>query len=103
MSLDFATVFALVVSLAIRVFFVFTLRATEKRTERKIREVAHQAALIGSDDLARDLCRAVRKQIRARGRSDFTISEDGAASTSTPGTCPDRAGQTRVDHIDSAA
>jgi hypothetical protein len=77
MSLDFATVSTLVVSLAILVFFVFTLRATEKRTERKIREVAHQAALIGSDDLARDLCRAVRKQYpRACPGLDFTISED---------------------------
>jgi len=105
MSIDFATVSAILVSLLILVFFIFTLRATERRTVQKIREVAHQSALIGSNDLARDLCRAIRKQYPdACPGLDFTIAEDERGvhidAWYLPGSEPVKR---RMDHGGSAA
>lgn len=77
MYFDFATLSAIAVSLLILVFLVFTVRATERRAEARIREVAHQSALISSNEMARDLCRVIRQHYpKACPGLDFTIEED---------------------------
>jgi hypothetical protein len=77
MIFDFATISAIVLSLVILVFLIVNVRATERRIDARIRHVAHQSALIGSNDLARDLCKVVREHYpRACPCLDFTIEED---------------------------
>lgn len=77
MIFDVATISAIVLSLGILVFLIFTVRATEKRLDARMRHVAQQSALIGSNDLARDLCKVIREHYpRACPGLDFTIEED---------------------------
>ena len=77
MSFDAATVSAFLVFLVIFVFLLYSIRASEKRTEAKIRRVARQSTLLNESEFARELCQVVRKQYPdACPGLDFVLYED---------------------------
>ena len=77
MSFDAATLSAIAVSLIILVFLVFTIRGAEKRSERKMRQIAHQTMMMQRNHAAWELCRLVHEQYpNACAGLDFTFKED---------------------------
>ncbi len=77
MSFDFATLSAIVVSLLILAFLIFTIRSGERRNETKMRQIMHQSVLMGRNEAAWELCRRVHDQYpEACPGLDFTFKVD---------------------------
>ena len=77
MSFDSATVSAFLVFLIVLVFLLYSIRASEKRVEEKIRGVARQTTLLNESEFARQLCQVIRKQYPdACPGLDFVLYED---------------------------
>ena len=77
MSFDFATLSAIVVSLVIIAFLIFTIRDTERRNELKMRRIMRQSVLMGRNEAAWELCRRVHEQYPdACPGLDFTFKVD---------------------------
>ena len=77
MSFDAATISAFLVFIVVFLFLLYSIRASEKRVEEKIRRVARQTTLLNQNEFARELCQIIRKQYPdACPGLDFVLYED---------------------------
>jgi len=75
---DSATIAAIVVIVILFIFVIATVRASERRTEEKLRRMVHQSHLLLENDEARKLARTIRQEHPdACPGLDFTLKENG--------------------------
>jgi len=77
MSFDSATIAAFLVSFVVFLFLLYSIRASEKRVEERIRRVTRQTTMLNQSEFARELCQVIRKQYpNACPGLDFLLYED---------------------------